>query len=362
MKINLTYFVSHPIQYQAPLLRRLAKEPAFDLKVVFEHDYSSRMYFDDGFQTNVDWDVPLSEGYENVFMDDIDVGKQVRDSDAIWLQMRKILKLSARYQKPVLMRGENWSGAMPDGFLVKKYFKSLYLDSIFKHCSAFLTIGSKNHDYYLEHGIDSEHLFSMPYAVDNDFFSNLGTAEKGLSLRHSLGIKAEEKLIIYSGKLMRRKNPHLILSAWEKIVRHSSFPLRLILVGDGEMRSELERKAPKSVLFSGFINQNELPVYYAASDLFILIAEREPWGLAINEAMACRTPVVVSDQCGAAYDLVDKNTGRMVKVGNEAELLSAVADVLSNSEKMGAAAFKKVSMWNFESNVLGLKKALGYIL
>ena len=103
-------------------------------------------------------------------------------------------------------------------------------------------------------------------------------------------------------------------------------------------------------------------MYYAASDLFILIAEREPWGLAINEAMACRTPVVVSDQCGAAYDLVDKNTGRMVKVGNEAELLSAVADVLSNSEKMGAAAFKKVSMWNFESNVLGLKKALGYIL
>ena len=63
--VRLAYLVSHPIQYQAPLLRRIAREPGIDLTVFFGSDFSLRGYRDEGFGVNVQWDQPLLEGYRS---------------------------------------------------------------------------------------------------------------------------------------------------------------------------------------------------------------------------------------------------------------------------------------------------------
>src|ERR1700677_4538330 len=68
-KVRLAYLVSHPIQYQAPLLRRIAQEPDIDLTVFFASDFSVRGYKDVGFGgVGVQWDVPLLDGYKHVFL------------------------------------------------------------------------------------------------------------------------------------------------------------------------------------------------------------------------------------------------------------------------------------------------------
>src|SRR6185437_2211185 len=67
-KVKLAYLVSHPIQYQAPLLRRIAQEPDIDLTVFFGSDFSVRGYKDEGFGVEVKWDVPLLEGYRHEFL------------------------------------------------------------------------------------------------------------------------------------------------------------------------------------------------------------------------------------------------------------------------------------------------------
>ncbi|HXB61447.1 MAG TPA: hypothetical protein VNU94_01185, partial [Acidobacteriaceae bacterium] len=67
-RIRLAYLVSHPIQYQAPLLRRIAQEPDIDLTVFFGSDYSVRGYKDEDFGVEVKWDVPLLEGYRSEFL------------------------------------------------------------------------------------------------------------------------------------------------------------------------------------------------------------------------------------------------------------------------------------------------------
>src|SRR5271168_4646892 len=67
-RVRLAYLVSHPIQYQAPLLRRIAQEPDIDLTVFFGSDFSVRGYKDEGFGVGVKWDVPLLEGYEYEFL------------------------------------------------------------------------------------------------------------------------------------------------------------------------------------------------------------------------------------------------------------------------------------------------------
>lgn len=76
-KIRLAYFVSHPIQYQAPLLRRIAQEPDIDLTVFFSSDLSVRGYHDAGFGVKVEWDIPLLEGYKYEFL------PRLRDGDTL---------------------------------------------------------------------------------------------------------------------------------------------------------------------------------------------------------------------------------------------------------------------------------------
>src|SRR5665213_3209258 len=97
--LRLAYLVSHPIQYQAPLLRRIAREPDIDLTVFFGSDFSLRAYKDHGFGVEVAWDTPLTEGYNHVFLKPLrDTGtvsltspisrgilKALRGFDALWI-------------------------------------------------------------------------------------------------------------------------------------------------------------------------------------------------------------------------------------------------------------------------------------
>src|SRR5580693_8332123 len=76
-KVRLAYLVSHPIQYQAPLLRRIAQEPDIDLTVFFGSDFSVRGYRDEGFGVGVKWDVPLVEGYKHEFLPKLRDGQDV---------------------------------------------------------------------------------------------------------------------------------------------------------------------------------------------------------------------------------------------------------------------------------------------
>src|ERR1700722_7676796 len=66
--MRLAYVVTHPIQYQAPLLKRIAAEPGIDLKVFFCSDISTRPFRDSEFNRQIHWDLPLLDGYEYEFL------------------------------------------------------------------------------------------------------------------------------------------------------------------------------------------------------------------------------------------------------------------------------------------------------
>jgi glycosyltransferase involved in cell wall biosynthesis len=361
--LKLVYLVSHPIQYQAPLLRQIAADPFFDLEVLFEDDFSDGAYRDEGFAVDVHWDVPLRAGYPNALIRDVDLKAALRHADAVWVHgwqstaLKRAISLARNLGTPVLMRGENWIGAMPDGAPPLSWAKRLYRRRIFDKCSAFLAIGSKNKAYYQDYGIPENRIFSMPYAVDNEYFASRASPQAAAELRARHAIGAGRKVILYAGKLSRRKHPELLLSAWERMAGSAQDKPILLIVGDGEMRAALEAKAADGVIFTGFKNQSEMPAYYAAADLFALIAEREPWGLAVNEAMASGTGVIVSDAVGAGYDLVDEGTGIVTPAGDMGALTAAISSGLARSGDMGRAAAAKIQTWGFAADIDGLKAA-----
>jgi glycosyltransferase involved in cell wall biosynthesis len=369
---RLLYFVSHPIQYQAPLLRRISKDPGINLQVIFEKNFSIGSYFDPGFGVDIEWDTSLRSGYQSFFLADINPDEYIRNSDVVWVhgwesrQMRLILRLAKNIGKPVLMRGENWAGAMPDGTGVRRWLKRHYLNYIFSKCTAFLAIGSANHEYYLEHGISEERIFTMPYAVDNNFFKIRATKEAGIKFRQELGVNEDQKIILFAGKFTARKKPDRLLKAWEKADWIYKCRPALVFVGDGELKESLmllsrQSKFKNDIYFAGFRNQTELPGAYKAADVFVLVSEKEPWGLGVNEAMASGTAVVVSDQCGASVDLVSDEVGALVSTESIMELSLALVNVVEHSDKMGQAASQCIMSWDFETDILGLKRALDFV-
>ncbi len=364
MTVRLLYVVSHPIQYQAPLLRLIAREPGIALSVLFEQDFSSGRYRDAGFGVDVEWDVPLRQGYHSKLVSEINPPDVLRDSDAVWMHgwesplMRTILFAAQQAGRPVLMRGENWDGAMPDGAIPRRWLKRLYLNRIFQRCAAFLAVGARNRAYYQDHGVAHDHIFDMPYAVDNEYFAERVTpdAVAEVKLRHH--ISPNRKILLYAGKLTARKHADHLLAAWRSAAWGDRLRPILLIVGDGELRGALERDAGPDVIFAGFRNQSEMPGYYAAADLFVLPAEREPWGLAVNEAMACGTGVVASDQVGAAYDLIDGETGARFAAGDIDGLAQLLPGLIDRSDALGRAARTRISRWDFRADIVGLKAAL----
>ena len=190
----------------------------------------------------------------------------------------------------------------------------------------------------------------MPYAVDNDVFAERSALARTdrCALRACLGVPPTRKIVLFAGKLQRRKKPDLLAAALSDAVWNGD-PPALLFVGDGELRADLERLAPDAI-FTGFVNQTELPAYYDLADIFVLPSLREP-GLAVNEAMACGTAVIVSDQVGCAADLVDSQTGRVVPADDLTALTWALVDCFDRSEDMGKAARKKITRWGFNEDI-----------
>ena len=122
------------------------------------------------------------------------------------------------------------------------------------------------------------------------------------------------------------------------------------MVGEGELRHEMEdfiqnHSLADRVLLTGFINQSQMPYYYLTADVYVMCSGLgETWGLSVNEAMNVGLPVIVSDSCGSAYDLVkDGINGKVFETGNIENLRTSIESFLYKN-KTEREEIKKVSL------------------
>jgi glycosyltransferase involved in cell wall biosynthesis len=402
--LRLAYLVSHPIQYQAPLLRRLAQEPDIELTVLFGSDFSVRGYNDPGFGVEVDWDVPLLEGYTSEFLPVLrDTGTVSATSpiskgiyrrlkrggdgnapfDALWLHgyaginaLQAVLAAKA-LGVPVLLRAEGWLGDRPRSAW-KLAAKALFFRALRPFVSAVLPIGRLNAAYW-QHHLPGLPQFPVPYAVDNAWFATHAEAAGPQlpALRESLQLAPDRPVILFASKLQTRKHADHLIEAFAALLRETSsasglsafsFASKpyLVIVGDGEERERLAAQAAAlqltDIRFAGFRNQTELPAFFRLASVFVLPSRHEPWGLIVNEAMACGCPVIVSSDVGSHADLVTNGVeGFVYPVGDIAALTSALQRTFATpiaAATMGAAAKQRMATWSFEEDITGLRAAL----
>lgn len=395
--LQLAYLVSHPIQYQAPLLRRIAREPDIDLTVLFGSDISLRGYQDEGFGVEIAWDIPLLDGYRSEFLpgfrdngtisptNPINRGiyRRLQNSDGspafdtLWVHgysslnaLHGIVAANA-LGIPVLVRAESWleDRERSDAKLAAK---RLFFRALRPAITATLPIGSKNREYWAHYFGPEMPQFLMPYAVDNVFFAERAAAAAAHleDLRAELRIPPGRPVILFASKLQRRKHADHLIEAYARLCKSADTNEQpvLVLVGDGEERGRLESMARDTGLsgirFAGFRNQSELPAFFALADVFVLPSRHEPWGLIVNEAMAAGCAVVASTDVGAHADLITNGVeGFVYPVGDIDALARSLADVLRSPEtarQMGEAARCRIAGWDFEADVAGLRAALAF--
>ena len=391
--IKLAYFVSHPIQYQAPLLRMIAADPDIDLKVFFYSDFSLKPYQDSGFGKVIEWDVPLTEGYDyqfldcwgskqwkNIFQQPIakNVTKQLKNGnfDAVWVHgwawfcSLQVIFAAEKLNIPVLLRGES-NGLQEPNHFIKKNVKKVFLDLLFKKISAFLYVGSLNYQFYRNHKVNIDRLFPVPYAVDNNFFQTQVKSARinRENLKRSLNLESNRSIILYAAKLIDVKRPQELLSAYRLLsVDGIQEPEPyLLFVGDGDLKASLENTAKEtgwqSIRFLGFKNQSEMPAMYDLCDIFVLPSGFESWGLAINEVMNAGKAVVVSDVVGCVPDLVrHQQNGWIFPTGNLKELEKGIKWSLANAETAGLQSLKIIKKYSFTEDIKRIKLAITSVL
>ena len=181
------------------------------------------------------------------------------------------------------------------------------------------------------------------------------------AIRARLGIETERMVLMCCGYLIQRKRIDLIISAISHLPV-SSRPL-LLVVGMGPLADTLALQAKTSgvpIHFAGFKQQLELAIHYFAADALVLASEDDPWGLVVNEAMSAGLPVIVSDACGAALDLVHEGVNGFVFQNRNNVALSKAIERLFDSDlpAMGAASKKMIKDWTAEHSALNLGRCV----
>jgi glycosyltransferase involved in cell wall biosynthesis len=385
---RLCAVTSHPVQYQAPLFRKLAQHPQIDLTVYYGADSSLRGAVDPGFGLPIQWDRPLLDGYRYKFLSN-GAGTPLsgfwtkaaiipelwrKRYEAVFIHSYATLLSLMAYlgawlsQTPVLLHTESELIRLRHPLI--RVLKRAFLGLLFRGTAAFQAIGGPNRAFYLHYGVPESRIYHAPYSVDNEFFIAEGAKwmAQREQLKVTMGLAPKVPVILFSGKLIQRKRPMDLLRAYGALIEEG-LAAGLLFIGEGELRPILEKYASdhglSQVKIAGFQNQTQLPRYYAMGDVFVLPSEFDPWGLVVNEAMLFSIPVIVSDRVGAGSDLVQNDeTGYTYPVGDVIRLRALLKQLLLNKDlrqRMGQAAHERIKYWNYDQCVAEIVRAVAEV-
>jgi glycosyltransferase involved in cell wall biosynthesis len=350
----LLIFDSHPVQYKAPVYRRLAQLRPGSFRVIYATDVTVRGHRDREFGEVVAWDTPLLEGYDHLVLHNergapfsnwrslsgrgvLELLRRERPAAAILSQFLYAFDLAAYLGClvlgiPIWIRQET-----QDEAFARPAWKSAVRDAAYRvayrpvaHAFAF---GILNREHLVRHGIAPERISFARYATPEP--PGVDAAQRGAwreSVRKRFGVAPEETLVLFSGKFIAKKNPGLLLEALGLMTPEDRGRFLVLFVGAGPLETDLRAQAaefPGRIDFAGFVNQSEIASFYAAADLLVLPSRRagETWGLVVNEALQAGCGVVMTDAVGCHREFGGWERVRVIPEGDARACAAALCDL-----------------------------------
>jgi glycosyltransferase involved in cell wall biosynthesis len=373
-RYRILAIASHPVQYMAPLLRRMAHHQQLDLSVAYCTLRGVQPAHDPEFNTTVQWDVTLLDGYpwqevpnrglrgdspRSLFNPGLSslIRKGKFDAVLCYLSYLSasfwIAFFASRLSRTAFVFGTDASSIVPrSGASWRLSLKKLLWPRLFSLADQVFVPSSVSRDLMLSLGLPEERITLTPYSVDNDWWTAQSQAVDRDSVRAKWGAGPETCVILFCAKLQSWKRPLDLLRAFAYANLSNA---RLVFAGEGAQRRELEMEASHlgvsdRVRFLGFQNQSQLPAVYTASDLLVLPSEYEPFAVVVNEASCCGCAVAASDRVGAARDLIAPVDPRLVFPCSDLKSLSKLlAELCGNQDRLrllGRAARDRIATWS----------------
>jgi len=361
--------------YRIPVFNVLAEHPEVDLHVIFlaETDPSMRrwkVYKDEirfSYEVLPHWRRRVA-GYNLLLNRGVAPALERAQPDVIvcggygYLASWLVLGWARRRKRPVFLWSESnqqdQRRGMPHVEMLKRRF--------IRACSGFVVPGKSAASYVATFGVPRERIFVAPNAVDNAFFSREAEAARGRAAEMRRQFSLPEHYFLCVGRLVLSKGVFDLLEAYSRLAPELRARWGLLFVGDGAEQPELEARAadihPGAIRFAGFAHREQLAVYYALAEVLVFPTHTDPWGLVVNEAMACGTPIIATDAGGCVADLVqDGCNGYVVPKASPEKLSEALAKVAGSPDlnaAMGARSAQRIEQNSLQACAAGFVAAV----
>ncbi len=328
--------------YRIPVFNALAQRPEVDLHVVFlsENDPTLRQWrvYKDEIKFHYDvlpsWRRRLG-GYNVLLNRGMRAALSRIAPDVIlcggynYLASWSAACWARHHRVPLLLWSESTAFDRRHQYSVVEFMKARFL----RLCTEFVVPGTSSLNYLKELSIGEQRIFTARNAVDTSLFSKLAEAsrqdESRVRARHHL----PDRYFLYVGRLVKAKGVFDLLDAYAELKSEIRSKVGLVFVGDGPEHEELMKRASPisgTIQFLGFAHREELPEIYALAEGLIFPTHSDPWGLVVNEAMACGSPVVITTVAGCALDLVQNDWNGFVIPPRDASQLALAMENLAS--------------------------------
>jgi glycosyltransferase involved in cell wall biosynthesis len=233
-------------------------------------------------------------------------------------------------------------------------------------CHAYFANGTVGARYLRRLNVPPEAIFNQYLSVSTreiDYVATSGIDRE--EVRSRFDLPAKVRLVAFCGYLIERKRLDLLIEAVSRLPA-AARPV-VVVIGSGPLgaaASSLAVKLGVDARFVGFKDRVALAQIYRAVDLLVLPSNDDPWGLVVNEAMAANLPVIVSDACGCAEDLVIPNrNGFIFRSGDATHLTECLREALAaNLEAMGRSSRSIIDEWTPAHSGRSLAACVAYVL
>ena len=377
---------THPVQYMAPIFRRMATHPALDLQVAYCTLRGAEASHDPEFGANIQWDVPLLDGYSWSHIRNRGSGAESFFgllNPGLWNLIHRgnfdavlcftgyrnatfwISRIAAKLSKTAFLFGTDTTTLTPlDGRMWKRGVKRVVWPMLFRLADQVIVPSSGTRDLMLSLGLPVDRVTLTPYSVDNGWWIRQSAQVDRIAIRAGWGASASDAVVLFCAKLQPWKRPLDLLRAFAKAKLSNGI---LVFAGEGPLRAELESEAAAlgvaaRMRFLGFVNQTQLPAVYTSADLLVLPSVYDAFGVVVNEAMLCGCPVVVSNRVGAGRDLVAPVAPQLIfPCGNIDALAAIFKDALADRtqlQSIARASVAHIQTWSPERNIAATLEAI----
>ncbi|MEM8828694.1 MAG: glycosyltransferase family 4 protein [Cyanobacteria bacterium P01_G01_bin.19] len=362
-KFRLGVVFTHPTQHHGPLWRKLSEQPNIDLEVMYlssENQNSGDSLLGDKSQP---WDVDLTSGYHYQYLKDLSgkVATQRKKNvicpellsrltpqnfDAIFMQsfVNYSYRLTALLCKlrgiPLIM--QNDASMMSD----RRYSRTRLIAMAILYpwmnslADYWLSCGDHNEVHLRHYGVSDDKIVRGCHPIDGDRFKQTIAAqpEKLQRIRQELAWDENTVLYGFMAKYIERKNPFEFIDAIVEAHKQDS-RVRGVLFGGGDLEAEINQRLAEldgEVINYGFVNQSDVPLYFAALDTFVCTSWIDPHPLVVSEAMVSGTPPILSDRCGnwGYNDTVrHRDNGLVYRCGSVAALTKAILEMADGEQR-----------------------------